>query len=82
MKDSQISDLKQRMEDMAIEFGDMLKETLDKMTDRCRGRQSPVLVPGQQYQCPPTIISALCIIISALNTTVTIMSQSVPYRAR
>ena len=34
MKDSQISDLKQRMEDMAIEFGDMLKETLDKMTDR------------------------------------------------
>jgi hypothetical protein len=52
MKDSQISDLKQRMEDMAIEFGDMLKETLDKMTDRCRGRQSPVLVPVTAVSVP------------------------------
>merc|ERR1712060_309958 len=30
-KDAEIAEQKQRMEEMALEFGDMLKETLDKM---------------------------------------------------
>lgn len=30
-KDAQIADLKQKMEDMAIEFGDMLKDTLVRL---------------------------------------------------
>ena len=29
-KDAEIAEQKQKMEDMAVEFGDMLKETLDK----------------------------------------------------
>lgn len=34
LKDAQIAEQKQRMEEMAIEFGEMLKETLDKMGER------------------------------------------------
>ena len=30
-KDAEIARQKQKMEDMALEFGEMLKETLDKM---------------------------------------------------
>ena len=30
-KDAEIAEQKQKMEDMAIEFGEMLKETLDKV---------------------------------------------------
>lgn len=33
-------ELKQRMEDMAVEFGDMLKETLDKMSERIEATAS------------------------------------------
>ena len=31
---NQIADLKQKMEDMSHEFGEMLKETLDKMSEK------------------------------------------------
>ena len=34
LKDSEISEQKQKMEDMAVEFGEMLKETLDKMSEK------------------------------------------------
>eukprot|EP00161_Ancyromonas_sigmoides_P026782 TRINITY_DN942_c0_g2_i1.p3 TRINITY_DN942_c0_g2~~TRINITY_DN942_c0_g2_i1.p3 ORF type:complete len:224 (+),score=152.92 TRINITY_DN942_c0_g2_i1:75-674(+) len=34
VKDAEIAEHKQKMEDMSIEFGDMLKETLDKMSER------------------------------------------------
>ncbi len=34
MKDQEISDLKARMDDMAEEFGEMLRETLEKMRER------------------------------------------------
>jgi len=34
LKDAQIADLKQKMEDMSHEFGEMLKETLDKMSEK------------------------------------------------
>ena len=30
----QIADLRQKMDDMSHEFGEMLKETLDKMSDK------------------------------------------------
>ncbi len=33
-KDGEIAAMKSRMEDMAMEFGDMLKETLEKMKER------------------------------------------------
>ena len=33
-KDRKIQELNKRMEDMANEFGEMLKETLEKMRDR------------------------------------------------
>ena len=34
LKDSEIQEQKQKMEDMAVEFGEMLKETLDKMSEK------------------------------------------------
>eukprot|EP00164_Ancoracysta_twista_P003897 GFYU01005224.1.p1 GENE.GFYU01005224.1~~GFYU01005224.1.p1 ORF type:complete len:198 (+),score=86.75 GFYU01005224.1:213-806(+) len=34
LKEAEIAEQKQKMEDMAAEFGEMLKETLDKMGDR------------------------------------------------
>ncbi|KAJ1629879.1 hypothetical protein T492DRAFT_629254 [Pavlovales sp. CCMP2436] len=34
LKDAEIAEQKQKMEEMAIEFGEMLKETLDKMGER------------------------------------------------
>ena len=34
LKDAEIAEQKQRMEEMSIEFGDMLKDTLDRMGDR------------------------------------------------
>lgn len=34
LKEAEIAEQKQRMEEMAIEFGEMLKETLDKMGER------------------------------------------------
>jgi len=34
MKDDEIAGLKTKMDDMAEEFGDMLRETLDKMRER------------------------------------------------
>jgi predicted RNase H-like nuclease (RuvC/YqgF family) len=34
MKDQEIFDLKARMDDMAEEFGEMLRETLEKMRER------------------------------------------------
>ena len=34
LKDSEIAEQKQKMEDMAVEFGEMLKETLDKMSEK------------------------------------------------
>jgi len=34
IKDAEIAEQKQKMEEMAIEFGEMLKETLDKMGER------------------------------------------------
>jgi chromosome segregation ATPase len=34
MKDQEIADLKSKMDDMAEEFGEMLRETLDKMRER------------------------------------------------
>ena len=34
LKDAQIADLRQKMDDMSHEFGEMLKETLDKMSDK------------------------------------------------
>ena len=34
LKDSEIAEQKQKMEDMAVEFGEMLKETLDRMSER------------------------------------------------
>mmetsp|Transcript_48927 Transcript_48927/g.114853 ORF Transcript_48927/g.114853 Transcript_48927/m.114853 type:complete len:150 (+) Transcript_48927:196-645(+) len=40
LKDAQIAELKQKMEDMAVEFGDMLKETLDKMSERIEATSS------------------------------------------
>jgi len=33
-KNAEIQELKSKMEEMALEFGDMLKETLDKMRER------------------------------------------------
>lgn len=33
-KDAEIAEQKLKMEDMAVEFGEMLKETLDKMSER------------------------------------------------
>jgi len=33
-KDQEIAEHKQKMEQMAVEFGDMLKDTLDKMNER------------------------------------------------
>ena len=33
-KDSEIAEQKAKMEEMAVEFGEMLKETLDKMSER------------------------------------------------
>jgi hypothetical protein len=33
-KDAEIASMRQKMEDMACEFGDMLKETLDRMRER------------------------------------------------
>ena len=33
-QDQEISDLKAKMDDMAEEFGEMLRETLDKMRER------------------------------------------------
>eukprot|EP00294_Goniomonas_avonlea_P000008 CAMPEP_0114557548 /NCGR_PEP_ID=MMETSP0114-20121206/9890_1 /TAXON_ID=31324 /ORGANISM="Goniomonas sp, Strain m" /LENGTH=203 /DNA_ID=CAMNT_0001742845 /DNA_START=34 /DNA_END=645 /DNA_ORIENTATION=+ len=40
LKDATIAELKQKMEDMAVEFGDMLRETLDKMTERIEATSS------------------------------------------
>lgn len=34
VKDEEIADLKSKMDDMAEEFGEMLRETLDKMRER------------------------------------------------
>ncbi len=34
MKDEEIAELKSKMDDMAEEFGEMLRETLDKMRER------------------------------------------------
>jgi len=34
LKDNEIEGQKQKMEDMAMEFGEMLKETLDKMSEK------------------------------------------------
>lgn len=34
MKDEEIADLKAKMDDMAEEFGEMLRETLEKMRER------------------------------------------------
>jgi len=34
LKDAQIADLRQKMDDMSHEFGEMLKETLDKMSEK------------------------------------------------
>ena len=34
LKDAEIKEQKDKMEDMAIEFGEMLKETLDKMSEK------------------------------------------------
>jgi len=34
MKDEEISELKAKMDDMAEEFGEMLRETLEKMRER------------------------------------------------
>ena len=34
--------MKVKMEDMAQEFGDMLKETLDRMRERIEVRQRPI----------------------------------------
>eukprot|EP00762_Andalucia_godoyi_P005349 ANDGO_06742.mRNA.1 hypothetical protein GUITHDRAFT_149716 len=42
MKDREIAEQKQKMEDMAIEFGEMLKETLEKMSQR-------IDTSGQQF---------------------------------
>ena len=33
-KEAEIAEQKQKMEDMAVEFGEMLKETLDKMSEK------------------------------------------------
>lgn len=42
LKDREIAEQKQKMEDMAIEFGEMLKETLEKMSQR-------IDTSGQQF---------------------------------
>jgi hypothetical protein len=42
IKDREIAEQKQKMEDMAIEFGEMLKETLEKMSQR-------IDTSGQQF---------------------------------
>ena len=34
LKDAEIKEQKDKMEDMAVEFGEMLKETLDKMSEK------------------------------------------------
>ncbi|KOO25695.1 hypothetical protein Ctob_012372 [Chrysochromulina tobinii] len=34
LKDAEIQEQKEKMEDMAVEFGEMLKETLDKMSEK------------------------------------------------
>jgi len=34
LKDAEIKEQKEKMEDMAVEFGEMLKETLDKMSEK------------------------------------------------
>ena len=44
LKDAQIADLKQKMEDMALEFGEMLKETL--VRPRCSTRPSRAFSPS------------------------------------
>ena len=42
--DHEIAEQKQKMEDMAVEFGEMLKETLDRMSERIEvSNSSPVL---------------------------------------
>ena len=46
VKDAQIADLKQKMEDMALEFGEMLKETL---VERERKRRECGRQGGRKY---------------------------------
>jgi hypothetical protein len=50
MKDEEINDLKAKMEDMADEFGEMLRETLEKMRERIEVSSSSFDVPDMLLQ--------------------------------
>jgi hypothetical protein len=50
MKDDEISDLKQKIDNMADEFGDMLRETLDKMKERIEISSGNFEAPEVQIQ--------------------------------
>ena len=39
-QEQEIVELKEKMEDMAVEFGEMLKDTLDKMSERIEATAS------------------------------------------
>lgn len=40
VQEQEIVELKEKMEDMAVEFGEMLKDTLDKMSERIEATAS------------------------------------------
>jgi uncharacterized coiled-coil protein SlyX len=54
MKDEEITDLKAKMDDMAEEFGEMLRETLEKMRERIEvssgGFDSPDMMIQQRLE--------------------------------
>ena len=51
-KDSEIALLKEKMEQMAQEFGDMLKETLDRMRERIEVNSSGFEPDDMQHAVP------------------------------
>ena len=50
MKDDEIAELKQRIDSMADEFGDMLRETLDKMKEKIEISSGNFEAPDVQIQ--------------------------------